>query len=131
MSAAGTGALAPVQVQKMFFILDEEVLKSPCFDFKPYDYGPFDPAVYQTIEGLADKGLAKTDFAGKYQYRTYALTSDGLESGREQFELLPDWVQEFIADLVDWIKPLSFGEIVAYIYEHYPTMRVNSVFQSE
>lgn len=129
MSAAGTGELSPVQVQKLFFILDEEVLSNPCFAFRPYNYGPFDPDVYREIESLAEDGLAKIT-VGDFQHRIYRLTDQGVKSGQLKMQDAPEWVQTFIAELVEWIIPLSFDEIVAYIYEHYPHMKENSVFQN-
>lgn len=55
--APAKGALhSPVQVQKMFFLIDRNIsedIEGPLFDFHPYDYGPFDKAVYETLEKLA------------------------------------------------------------------------------
>jgi hypothetical protein len=45
-----------VQVQKLFFLLDENIaadLGGRQFSFEPYDYGPFDRAVYSELELLA------------------------------------------------------------------------------
>ena len=49
-------AFAPVQVQKLFFLLDENVadeLGGRQFDFQPYYYGPFDREVYAELQTLA------------------------------------------------------------------------------
>ena len=55
MSMAKNQALSPVQAQKFFFLLEKNascvVADEPYFDFKPYDYGPFDRSVYKNTQG--------------------------------------------------------------------------------
>lgn len=57
LAAAGeNAAFAPVQVQKFFFLIDREgahLFGGPHFHFTPYDYGPFDSAVYEALDLLA------------------------------------------------------------------------------
>src|SRR5690242_8635530 len=55
MSVADGGLYTPVQVQKLFFLMDREIpdrINGPLFNFEPYNYGPFDPAVYRELEKL-------------------------------------------------------------------------------
>ena len=62
MSPAGTGFFTPVQVQKMFFLLDMNIsdeTEGEQFDFVAYDYGPFDVDVYIELEELEDEGLVE------------------------------------------------------------------------
>ncbi len=52
---------SPVQVQKLFFLIDRKaahLLAGPHFAFRPYDYGPFDPAVYDELTILGFAGQA-------------------------------------------------------------------------
>lgn len=67
LAAAGeSAAFSPVQVQKLFFLLDREashLTGGPHFAFRPYDYGPFDYAVYDEINELANRGLAEVDYS--------------------------------------------------------------------
>ena len=72
---------ASIQIQKLFFLFDEKIRKAsgkmPYFDFKPYDYGPFDKTVYDMIEDLESKRLAEITFVqAPYQSRRklYALS---------------------------------------------------------
>jgi uncharacterized protein len=59
--AASDGAThSPVQVQKLFFLLDSEIPSytgGPHFHFIPYDYGPFDAAVYDELANLEEQGF--------------------------------------------------------------------------
>lgn len=131
LAAGGVGAAySPVQVQKLFFLIDREVaglVQGPHFDFRPYDYGPFDRGVYTAIEGLRDRGYADVTASGSY--RRYLLTEVGLEVGGQKLMLLDPQVQDYIKQLAVWVRGLSFNQLVASIYNQYPDMKVNSVFQ--
>jgi hypothetical protein len=72
----------PVQVQKLFFLIDREAavyLSGPHFNFKPYDYGPFDKAVYDELQYLTKIGLA--DIVQGDRARLYMLTAEGYAIG--------------------------------------------------
>ena len=131
MSIAQTSEFSPVQVQKLFFLLDEnvsELVGGPHFNFIPYDYGPFDKDVYTVFEALEDKKLvaiASPDFNRPQMYR---LTDSGHQVGKELFASLPKVAQDYIIELVNWIRSKSFTQIVSTIYNLYPEMKLNNVF---
>src|SRR3990170_341850 len=89
--AAGDGAsYSPVQIQKMLFLLDKNVakaLRSPHFHFKPYNYGPFDSAVYGEIEVLARENLAVIQ--PHLTWCLYVPTESGLKQGKKLLKELP------------------------------------------
>lgn len=123
-------AFTPVQVQKLFFLLDREaahLVNGPHFNFQPYDYGPFDKAVYDSLNALATKGLVAILNNGRY--RSYALTAKGFAEGQQRLSSLQPAAQNYISDLANWVRNLSFQQLVASIYQRYPDMKVNSVFQ--
>ena len=131
MSPAGTGPFSPVQVQKLFFLLDRNVskqTKGPHFNFVPYDYGPFDKKVYRELEVLKNEGLVEILMPSGQNSRVYHLTNKGLEVGEEAFGKFPKDVQRYIGEIVNFVLSLSFAELVSAIYQAYPEMRVNSVF---
>lgn len=81
---------ASIQIQKLFFLYDEKVRKdvgkTPFFDFKPYDYGPFDKTVYEILKDLETKSLAEiTSVQAPYQSRRklYALSYRGFNRGKK------------------------------------------------
>lgn len=134
MSPARTGSFSPVQVQKLFFLLDENVAvqtKGPHFDFEPYDYGPFDKDVYLELEKLHLNGLVEILRPRGHGSRVYKLTDKGFETGKRDFEKLPEDVRRYIREAVSFVQDLSFAELVSAIYKAYPEMRVNSVFFQE
>jgi len=132
LAAKPNAVFAPVQVQKLFFLLDEKIaaeLGGKQFDFEPYDYGPFDRHVYDELSTLARLGyveVTSTDGASK---RVYSLTPEGHEKGRKYFERQSSRAQKYMNELSGWIRSLSFRELVSAIYKEFPPMRARSVFK--
>lgn len=130
--AVGEGAShSPVQVQKLFFLIDRKLgkrVEGPHFSFKPYFYGPFDPDVYKELEKLADMGLVEICHEGSS--RNYRLTPKGQEKGAASLDTLEPPVVDFIRKLSSAVRGMRFAELVSAIYRAYPEMRENSVFQT-
>ncbi len=130
-AAGGANATyTPVQVQKLFFLLDKEAaaaLGGPFFKFVPYDYGPFDQAVYAELDDLARRGLATIQNTGRY--RVYGLSQAGQTEGRRLLATLQPAARDYLTNVANWIRQLSFQQLVASIYNKYPEMKVNSVFR--
>ena len=131
--ATGEGAaFSPVQVQKLMFVLDREISQhtgGPHFAFEPYDYGPFDAAVYSTLEGLQAAGDVEISYGQGTRRRSYRLTVAGQTKGRELLASTPPEVREYMRQLSGWVRSLSFTDLVSAIYAAYPEMRANSVFR--
>jgi len=131
LAGAGENAsFTPVQVQKLFFLIDREtasLLGGPFFSFTPYDYGPFDKTVYEELDDLQKQGLARIDISGRYRH--YALTSLGYEKGQQTLSSFALQMKTFVANAAKWIRSLNFQELVAAIYKRYPDMKANSIFQ--
>ena len=131
MSPAGSSPFTPVQVQKMFFLLDKKVpaqIGGPHFSFEPYDYGPFDKDVYVQLGKLEGAGLVEIGVSPYSNIRTYRLTNEGQQKGAQTFEDLSVSTQQYIKELVHFVRSLSFAELVSAIYQEYPEMRAKSVF---
>ena len=131
LAAGGEGATySPVQVQKLFFLIDRRaphLVNGPHFAFRPYDYGPFDSAVYDTLDFLGYRGSVQIQGAGKY--RLYSLTAGGFAAGQGTLSNLPVPTAEFLRALARWVLSLDFKTLVAAIYEAYPDMKANSIFR--
>jgi uncharacterized protein YwgA len=130
LAAAGPMAtFTPVQVQKIFFLLDRRAgsaLGGPHFNFAPYDYGPFDQRVYHELSELERSGFVKVDSGGRY--KTYALSEDGYAFGSTELAAIDAPIQEFVRQTVEWVRRLRFDQLVAAIYREYPEMKANSIF---
>ena len=121
----------PVQVQKLFFIIDREISKSiggPYFNFTAYDYGPFDSKVYDELKKLEQDGDVETSHYSS-GLRRYKFTIQGQEKGTTVLKSWGKKVSDYIIALSNWVRSLSFAELVSAIYKAYPEMKVNSVFR--
>jgi uncharacterized protein len=131
LSTAKGAEFTPVQLQKLFFLLDQgttETIGKPYFNFAPYDYGPFDSDVYRCLEELAGSSLLTIDYSSSV--RTYRLTSDGQRRGEALLLALPERLRDFASRCSDFVRQLSFTQLVSAIYKAFPEMKVNSVFKA-
>lgn len=130
LSPAGLAVYEPVQVQKLFFLIDQNIaslVDGPHFSFYPYNYGPFDASVYGTLEDLATTQLIEISHDGFK--RVYRLTESGLKAGQESLSSLSGAAQDYIRRISSFVRELSFSQLVSAVYKAYPEMRANSVFQ--
>ena len=131
MSPAGRDAYSPVQVHKLFFLLDENVVRhtrAPYFKFQPHDYGPLDMEIYGELKQLEKEGLIEMTVPGSLGIWTYRLTKDGYLIGKEAFRGLEEPIQDYIEKIVHFIRSLSLVELMSFIYQMYPEMTKNCVF---
>jgi uncharacterized protein YwgA len=132
LAAADGVAYKPAQLQKTVFLITQNlklVDEGPQFSFEPYHYGPFDKNVYQEAEMLRGRGLVKIEPSGYGQWNTYAVTEEGLAAGRKILASVKPEMQKYIRDVSSWARSVSFATLVKSIYQQYPGMKVNSIFQ--
>ena len=130
MSSSDGNGFSAVQVQKIFFLVDQEIsdlVGGRQFSFAPHHYGPFDKNVYSVLESLVEKGLVYINFHSANR-RNYMLTPQGHEIGQAEFADLPPNAQDFIRQSSEFVRENTFADLVAAIYKSYPEMRENSVF---
>ena len=111
------------------FLIDREVairIGGPFFDFKPYNYGPFDKAVYNELATL--EILGKVEIV-RGQFDAFRLTDLGQQEGDAVLGALPKGVKDYIVRASQFVRSHSFATLVSAIYKAYPDMRVNSIFQ--
>ncbi len=121
----------PVQVQKLLFLIDKNVgarIGGPVFDFAPYDYGPFDASVYEVLRELEVEGFVSSSESAR-GWKRIALTDEGVaEGGRLAQEVDPS-ILDYIKRVSEFVRTLSFSDLVSAVYKAYPEMKVNSVFR--
>jgi hypothetical protein len=131
--AASDGAPhSPVQVQKLFFLLDREIpshTRGPHFHFIPYDYGPFDVEVYDELKQLEQKELVIIEQPPSIRWKTYRLTPHGQHIGEKSLNEMGETAASYIRRVSAWVRKYSFAQLVSAIYKKYPDMQVNSVFR--
>lgn len=123
---------SPVQVQKLLFLIDTNIankVDGPHYNFEPYDYGPFDSDVYSVLSDLALSGKIEIyDVPGR-NWNMYKLTEIGQREGQEIFNSIKDQQsKDYIKSLSEFVRSLSFSQLVSAVYKAYPEMKVNSVF---
>ena len=128
MAAGGAGTqFDPVRVQKLLFLVDKEIpqfVEGPHFDFKPYNYGPFDGAVFQELNALSMENEVGIDHN---RYCLYSLTDSGHARGAAMLAELPQEIARYLQDAAQWVLSQTFRQLLAAIYQHYPDMVVNSI----
>lgn len=134
IAAANGESVSPVQLQKGLFLIGRNLepgqLRSKSFyDFKPYDYGPFDSNIYRDAEQLQAEGDVVITAPSTRTYREYVVTPAGLKKARAVKGQLDATTYDFLLKVVKWVRTLSFSELVRAIYRAYPEMKVKSVFQ--
>lgn len=120
----------PVQVQKLLFLIDKEIpvpVNGPHFNFQPYNYGPFDKAVYDELIALASEGCV--EIIPENTWLSYRLTQTGQEEGDKLLGSLQADARDYIDKASQFVRSLSFSQLVSAIYKAYPEMQVNSVFR--
>lgn len=130
LSTANKKVFTPVQVQKLFFLIDKAIpglVEGPRFNFEPYNYGPFDKSVYWELNGLSAEGMVR--IVRDYNWDDYLLTDEGQEKGEFLFNQIHAEAQPYIKKISDFVRSLSFSELVSAVYKAFPEMRENSVFQ--
>lgn len=133
LAALASGAheeFSPVQLQKLMFLIDRNIgsaIGGPFFDFKPYDYGPFDVGVYNEFSVLS--GLEMGDCHGDGKGRRYRLNDEGRARAQEVIAKLQPEVRDYMKSIAEFVQKVSFTTLVSSIYKHYPEMKANSVFR--
>jgi uncharacterized protein YwgA len=130
-SANGEG-LSPLQLQKSLFLVGQcglPELPTDFYEFVPYNYGPFNPAIYGDANSLAEEGLLEFINVPGQRWSKYATTPAGLARAEEIKGDISSEYSKYIRDVVDWVLSLTFSELLRAIYTEYPEFRRNSVFQ--
>jgi hypothetical protein len=132
LSAAGGAHLSPAQLQKCLFLLGKalpQVVGTDSFyNFRPYNYGAFDEAVYFDAGRLQQRGLARIDKTN-FGWNVYAASPQGLAVAQTLRQQIPAEVTDYVTRLVAWARSLSFADLVRAVYEAYPETRANSIFR--
>lgn len=130
--AAAERDFSPVQIQKALFLIDRKAPSwtgGPHFDFRAYDYGPFDASIYSDLATLKELGLVQINGEATSRQRRYGLTQSGRERGQNILSSYPVPFSNYVRQLVSFVQKLGFAQLVSSIYREYPEMKANSVFK--
>lgn len=129
LASAEGKTFTPVQIQKAVFLLTREApelfSEGPGYNFRPYDYGPFDSSVYDDIDASIRQGEAEIIYG---RPRLYRATESGVNRANDLIEGLDPKDVEYIESVSQFVRSRSFSDLVSSIYRQYPEMRANSIF---
>jgi uncharacterized protein len=132
LASAEGRSFTPVQIQKAVFLVCRNVPSlidsGPLFNFRPYDYGPFDATVYAEADALCAAGDAVIIASGN-GWNVYAASDDGVAHGRIILQSVDPHIRDYIRNISAWVRAQSFSGLVNAIYDAYPEMRINSIFR--
>lgn len=122
--------LTPVQLQKSLFLISKPLNLKKFYDFIPYSYGPFDSKIYLDAETLADQGLLSINYNG-LSYPHYQVSPTGAKKASDIKKKMNKNEVDFVQKTIDFVKSLSFKELLKTVYESYPEYAVNSIFKEK
>ena len=131
LAPANGDTYTPVQVQKLLFLIDQNIATitgGQHFNFEPYDYGPFDKEVYSVLHELEENSLVEVLETPGQSWKRYRLTKSGQTSGKQVLGNLDPKGKDYITRASEYVRDLSFSQLVSAIYKAYPHMKANSVF---
>jgi hypothetical protein len=123
--------ITPAQIQKAMFLMRMEAgrfVQPGFYEFIPYNYGPFDATIYHDLDALASRGLVSGGASPGRNWKTYAVTAEGMAAAERVVQMTDPAATRFLHDVVDWVCSLSFPGLVRSIYAKYPEFKANSVF---
>ncbi len=125
--AEGPYDLDPVRVMKGCFIISQAGRPAwrTLFQFRPYDYGPFDTRVYNARDALLSDGLLRADRSGRYD--SYTLTDDGEARISEITEELGQHDADWVRSIGRYVTSKSFSKLLDEIYIRWPDFTTQSV----
>jgi hypothetical protein len=83
--------------------------------------------VYSDCEVLAAQGKVEILQGPRWKY--YAATDAGVDRGKEILNSLSKLDSDYIVSVSNWVRSLTFEQLVKSIYQKYPKMKVNSIFR--
>lgn len=121
----GTYPFDAIRTMKSSFIVSQRGLTEwrDLFDFRPYDYGPFDASVYRSRDSLVAQGLLEVR-PGNYD--ATCLTDAGQARVQElEGQLGPsaDWLKQ----IGRWASSRSFAQLLREVYTEYPDFADRSI----
>lgn len=128
---AGAYPFDPIRVMKGCFIVSKigRTEWREQFDFKPYDYGPFDASVYRARDALLAKGLLFSSRGGG-RYAAYTLTDEGRAKVAELEATLNEKDRRWLRKVGAWVTSKSFNDLLTEIYERFPEYAERSVMRT-
>ena len=132
LSKSPDGRMSPVQIQKALFLFGQEagtLIGTVFYSFEPYDYGPFDAAIYDDLRRMKREGHVAEEWRPCRSWKNYMITKPGRDVALGLEKDAEARLNEFLGRIVEWVKGRSFSDLLRSVYAAYPDFAVNSVFR--
>ena len=132
LSKSPGGTMSPVQIQKALFLFGQEVggsLDTEFYSFEPYDYGPFDAAIYVDLRRMASLGHVRGDWSPGRSWKNYTMTGSGRKAALALASHADARLAAFLERIVTWVGDRSFSDLLRSVYAAYPEFAAKSVFR--
>ncbi len=124
----GPEGLDPVRIQKGMFLTSMRGPAKGLYAFRPYNWGPFSPAVYGDLDRLVDEGLVlREDVAGR-DWQRYSPSPAGVEAAREFAESQKPVSVQWMGSCRRFLTERSFTQLLRDVYAAYPEYATASQF---
>ena len=133
LSKSPGGTMSPVQIQKALFLFGQEAggsLGTGFYAFEPYDYGPFDAAIYVDLRRMVSLGHVRGEWSPGRSWKNYTITRHGRKAAFVLENDADARLAEFLGRIVTWVRRRSFSDLLRSVYAAYPEFAVNSVFRA-
>ena len=132
LSKSSGGAMSPVQIQKAMFLFGQEArdrVGRDFYSFQPYDYGPFDAAIYADLRRMTSLGHVRGEWNPDRSWKTWTITAPGRHAALALENDADARLNDYLGRVVTWVGGKSFAELLRSVYAAYPEFAVNSVFR--
>ena len=132
LSKSPGGAMSPVQIQKAMFLFGQEAgdtVGTDFYSFQPYDYGPFDAAIYADLRRMTSLGHVRGEWSQGRSWKIWTITGHGRNAALALETDADARLAEYLGRVVTWATGKSFPELLRSVYAAYPEFAVNSVFR--
>ena len=132
LSKSPGGTMSPVQIQKALFLFGQEVgrsLDAEFYSFEPYDYGPFDAAIYVDLRRMERLGHVRGDWSPGRRWKNYTITGSGRKAALALGSDADARLAAFLERIVTWVGDRSFSDLLRSVYAAHPEFAAKSVFR--
>ena len=132
LSKSPGGAMSPVQIQKAMFLFGQgagDSIGTDYYSFQPYDYGPFDAAIYSDLRRMTGRGHVRGEWNPDRSWKTWTVTDSGRKAALVLANDADARLAEYLGRIVTWVRGRSFSDLLRSVYAAHPEFAVNSVFR--
>ena len=118
------GIEGKTRLQKLVFLVQESLKKKGIelgFNFEPASYGPYSPALAETVDMLCEKGFINEKTIGTTKVlHIFTLQNSGKAVLDEFQAQIPQNVKESVEEVLGKFGKTSLKELLDFVHEQYP-----------